>query len=64
MTWQSFFSGAANVARITGLIILKILMFIVNLIFMATKFVFFLLVTILTLGRAGMSTVDFGGRRR
>lgn len=64
MTWQGFFSITGNVARVTALATLNILMFILNLIFTATKFLFFILVFMLSLGRLGMSTMDLGGKRR
>lgn len=64
MTWQGFFSGTGNVARVTALVILNILMFILNLVFMAIKIVFFVVVSMLTLGRFGASTMDLGGKRR
>lgn len=64
MSWQGFFRGTGNVAKIIGLFILNILVFILNLIFMAIKVTFFIIVAILTLGRLGVSTVDYGIRRR
>lgn len=64
MSWQGFLSGTGNVARFIGLVIVNILMFLLNLIFMIVKVSFFLIVSMLTLGKLGMSTVDYGGRRR
>lgn len=64
MTWQGFLYGSRNVARITGLVILNILMFLLNVIFFLIKVTFFLVVFMLTLGRVGAGTMDFGGRRR
>jgi len=64
MAWGALWSGTVNFLRITALIILKILLFTLNLIFTGIKIGFFLLVTILTLGRLGMGTMDLGGRRR
>jgi|GEM_PF-6154339 len=38
MTWHSFFSGSANVARVILLIIVNILMFTFKMFFSAVKF--------------------------
>lgn len=64
MTWQGFFMTSKTVARVTALVTLNIIMFILNLLFMTIKFLFFIVVSILTLGRIGMSTMDLGGRKR
>lgn len=64
MSWQGFLNGTGNVARIIGLAIVNILMFLLNLTFMVVKVCFFLIVSMLTLGKLGMSTVDYGERRR
>jgi len=64
MAWMDVLNGTKHTARIIALIILKIVMFIFTLAFMAIKFTFFAIVFMLTLGRIGMSTMDLGGKRR
>ena len=64
MTWDRFFSGTVNVTRITALILLNIVVFTFNVTFAVIKFIFFILIFMLTLGKLGSSTMDFSTRGR
>jgi hypothetical protein len=63
MTWRGFFDGSVNVLRVSTLFTLKLIWFILkftlNLIIAGVKFTFFLVLAVLTLGRVGVSTMDF-----
>ena len=64
MSWGGFFRGSTNVLRIVALILVKIILLVLNLAFMAFRFVLFVFMFMLTLGRIGISTTEMGGRRR
>lgn len=64
MTWNSFFSGTVNVTRITALVLLNVVVFTFNVAFAVIKFIFFILIFMLTLGKLGSSTMDFSTRGR
>lgn len=66
MTWQGFLNGTGTVAKVTWSIVLKIFIFVLQMILLAIrlsfKFVFFIIMTIFAFAKLGGSVIDFGGK--
>lgn len=64
MNLNDFRRGLTNASRITILVLSNIIMLIFNVVFTTIKFLFLILIVMLSLGKLGMNTMDFGGRRK